>query len=206
MHALPDPDPAQGPLRYWTSDEDLLLRELGPDYAEIARRLGRSVESVRKRAGRLSITRTTERWTKAEDDTLRAHTSLVEALDALPHRSPAAVVKRAERLGYRFLPRESPERRVGPRGYVHVKVGGRWRYEHRVAAEQVLGRKLRPWEHVHHIDGRKDNNDPTNLFVCTNVDHARAHRSLLDILPGLMDSGAVAFDQERGEYVARTVL
>ena len=49
------------------------------------------------------------------------------------------------------------------------------RHEHRVVAEQMLGRPLVRGEIVHHIDGDKHNNDPSNLMVMTQNDHAREH-------------------------------
>ncbi len=48
------------------------------------------------------------------------------------------------------------------------KRGYRKRYgkaEHRVVAEEMLGRPLKPGEVVHHIDGNKQNNAPENLMV-----------------------------------------
>jgi len=39
------------------------------------------------------------------------------------------------------------------------------RHTHRIVAEQILGRPLKPGEVVHHIDGNKRNNNPENLMV-----------------------------------------
>lgn len=50
------------------------------------------------------------------------------------------------------------------------------RHEHRAVAEAMLGRSLRPGEIVHHIDGNKLNNDPTNLDVlASQSEHCKAH-------------------------------
>ena len=50
------------------------------------------------------------------------------------------------------------------------------RHAHRVAAERKLGRKLKPGEVVHHIDGDKHNNDPENLMVFKNQqEHVKYH-------------------------------
>lgn len=186
----------------WTEEEDNLLREYGKPYSTVATKLGRSVNAVQKRAIRLGLSGTNAPWTKKEDLILKGAQSAEEAMDALPDRTPEAVRKRALRLGVHYSAEKAPERRVSSRGYIYVKIRGKWRPEHRVVAERILGHKLLSWEHVHHIDGRKTNNHPDNLFVCTNRQHAHAHRSLLDILPCLMDSGAVDFDRELGEYVA----
>lgn len=49
------------------------------------------------------------------------------------------------------------------------------RHEHVVVAERILGRKLEPGEIVHHIDRNKRNNDPSNLVVMTQSQHAHLH-------------------------------
>ena len=49
------------------------------------------------------------------------------------------------------------------------------RHIHRVIAEQVIGRPLAKGEIVHHIDGNKQNNDPSNLQVMTQSEHMKLH-------------------------------
>ncbi len=55
----------------------------------------------------------------------------------------------------------------------YVKQGGR--HQHRVVAEQVLGRKLMPGEVVHHRDDNGHNNSPENLKVTTQSHHIKIH-------------------------------
>ena len=71
-------------------------------------------------------------------------------------------------------------RTIASNGYVLIRVGvdhhlsdvRGYAYEHRLVAEEKIGRRLRPGEVAHHIDGVKTNNDPANIEV---VENRRAH-------------------------------
>jgi hypothetical protein len=50
--------------------------------------------------------------------------------------------------------------------------------EHRLVVERILGRYLTRAEIVHHINGDRQDNRPTNLRVTTRSKHARHHIDL----------------------------
>jgi hypothetical protein len=70
-------------------------------------------------------------------------------------------------------------RSVASNGYVLIRVGTDhhladvrgYAYEHRLVAEQKIGRRLLSGEQVHHIDGDKQNNRPDNLEVMASPAH-----------------------------------
>ena len=76
-------------------------------------------------------------------------------------------------------------RSIASNGYVLIRVGPLhhladvrgYAYEHRINAEEKLGRKLFPKEQVHHIDGNKTNNSKDNLEVVLSIaEHRVKHR------------------------------
>lgn len=64
-------------------------------------------------------------------------------------------------------------------GKAYEKTFGR--HTHRLVAEQKIGRKLKPGEIVHHIDGDIHNNSPENLEVMTQREHIELHRKQGDL-------------------------
>ncbi len=60
------------------------------------------------------------------------------------------------------------------------KIGGR--HEHRVVAEEKYGRPLTFDDVVHHMDGDKRNNDPSNLEIMSRAEHIAVHKK--DLMNG----------------------
>ena len=78
---------------------------------------------------------------------------------------------------------------ISSHGYVLVhnkthprSFGSGYVYEHILVAEKMLGRFLKKQEIVHHKDGDKKNNKPSNLVVCKNIaEHKLLHRKNKDM-------------------------
>ena len=74
------------------------------------------------------------------------------------------------------------EKKLGYEGYILVKVPehpknfGGWYYEHRLVIEKYLDRILEVWETIHHINEDKTDNRLENLFLCTRLQHSKAHK------------------------------
>ena len=58
---------------------------------------------------------------------------------------------------------------IDAKGYRVLSIAGRQYKEHRLVMERKLDRPLKSSERVHHIDGDKLNNDPSNLEIWTHA-------------------------------------
>lgn len=69
---------------------------------------------------------------------------------------------------------------VDTNGYKKILTGNKeYTFEHRLVMEEYLGRKLKPEEVVHHIDGDRLNNNIDNLQLFDSVAEHTAHHHKL---------------------------
>lgn len=95
-----------------------------------------------------------------------------------PMKRPETRAKFKGQNHFRWVPPGTRRLHCVPRGIVYWKIkrqDGYWVYDHRYVAEQVLGRKLKRSEHVHHLNGDTLDNRPENLAVISHSDHSKIH-------------------------------
>ena len=61
-------------------------------------------------------------------------------------------------------------------GYRQYNSGSGWNYTHRTVAANKMGSPIHPGYQVHHINGVKTDNRPSNLTVVSASKHAEIHK------------------------------
>lgn len=199
---------------FYTPDEESFVRDnyLSMSCKDIARHLGRSEHSVRRKAQKLSLKKadrgTCHEWTEEEDAIIRAvqdkYRPLQEVADELGV-SAAKVAYRAKSMGITAWKSRRPGYK-NTNGYVVIEHSANATriYEHRLVMEAHIGRPLAANEIVHHINGIKNDNRIENLHLfSSSSEHRRSHSSLLRLAPELLDRGIIYFDGDTGMYELR---
>lgn len=82
-----------------------------------------------------------------------------------------------------------------------VAGSGAWKKEHVLIIEREINRALKRGEVVHHINGKRNDNDLTNLFLCKdNSAHMRIHSSAMHVIYSLLETGEVRFNRQKAKY------
>jgi hypothetical protein len=176
----------------------------------LAEHIGCSPKAIAHRVHKLRLVKVVQRrWTAAEIETVRDGARTGRRLDEVARevgRHPSEVSKKAADAGLQFRKRRKGVDRNGHVviGFRRSRTNGRTAeriLEHRQVMEDLLGRHLTSSERVHHVNQNKQDNRPSNLFLCESpAEHQRAHRSLDKLVPGLLERGIIRFNRSEGVY------
>ena len=181
---------------------NVIKKNVNTPATELAKMVGKSPGAVRTMRRKANLPKYQEHrpWDDSELDTLQANLDLklAEIYALFPYRSKNSVSAMAMKLGRVRHNRKGYSYSSGYRGSVK---GSKFVGDHRVIAERMLGRKLNESEKVHHINGIKHDNRPENLDVMPNQSvHMKAHKSIHEVVPKLIHSGALAYDRKTNAY------
>lgn len=73
-------------------------------------------------------------------------------------------------------------------------------YEHTLVMENFLKREISKEEEIHHININKQDNNISNLCLCSHQEHLKIHRSIEKLIPYLLDKKIIYFDKKIKEY------
>lgn len=172
---------------------------------ELADHLGRTPKGVRGKIERLGIKLSdlprNEPYSWSNDDLqiLKDNYTLADYKinELLPKFSLAEITRKRLDLGLR---KHTYEPYIHNSYYQTFRDGKRV-WIHKEVAEQKIGRKLLYSEVVHHVNGTKLDNDPNNLYVCSDKrHHGLVHGNLEQVAFELVKQGKIKFNHSTGNY------
>lgn len=180
--------------------------------SELAQHLGRTEKGVRTKIERLGI-RLGEfernqpyQWTDEDVAVLRANYQRLSDEELVnryfPNLSIGIVFRKRKDLGLD----KQDNLPFLQSGYYCIARDGKKYWVHKLEAEKKIGRKLKSWERVHHINGDKLDNRHENLYVCDKRKHGLVHDSIEKVAFELVKSGLIGFDEARGEYFLKPLI
>ena len=202
-----------------STDEINRLYKTGMDSVQIAKKFGLTTSAISIRIDRNIIRKRGPDPILSDLELIRLHSEEKKSIAFLSQKYygvPFAsnLRDRAIKLGCYSPTGKNPIKFHG--GYAMVKIPEHPRankkgyvQQHYVVMENKLRRDLvydkqkQDGEIVHHIDGNKIHNAPSNLVLCkSNLEHRQIHAQLDSTLSKLVKSGKIAFDLvQRGYYL-----
>ncbi|SPP28441.1 HNH endonuclease [Brochothrix thermosphacta] len=171
----------------------------------LARQLDRTPKGVRGKIERLGL-KLSEiprnipySWSTEDLQILKNNYTLPDYKinELLPKFSLAQITRKRLELGLR---KHTYEPYIQSSYYQTFRDGKRV-WIHKEVAEQKIGRKLSECEVVHHVNGVKLDNNPNNLFVCSDKQHhGLVHNSLAQTAFELVKQGVIKFNHSTGKY------
>lgn len=160
---------------------------------ELAKWVGHSEEAVESMIKRLGLHKSGKRTVTNKKFWTYANIRMLKTLMTLPNKEIAEKMKRTTTSVRKMKAKLSKglTHKVPYNEHDFVMTGALRPY--RQVVEEVLGRKLSSWEHVHHINLNKLDNHPKNLFVCASPnEHGSVHAQLDNALYSLVEELLVA--------------
>ena len=90
----------------------------------------------------------------------------VDCGEPIPSLQRSRILSKPDRRCHKCWRSPEGTRTPARDGYVRIKIGDQWLYEHRYVMEKSLGRPLTSTEIVHHKNHQRSDNRIENLILC----------------------------------------